>query len=82
MEQYSWIIGCFNMAASLGMSAFAHHGEKFFVDPKLITSMHRAVGVHQVASLGFLLMAVKGAPLIPFGMLSVATVLFPGVIYY
>jgi uncharacterized membrane protein YgdD (TMEM256/DUF423 family) len=27
-------------------------------------------------------MAVKGAPLLPFSMLSIATILFPGVVYY
>ena len=70
------------MAASLGMSAFAHHGEKFFGDPKVVQSMHRAVGVHQVASIGFLVLAIKGASLLPFTMLTAATILFPGVVYY
>jgi hypothetical protein len=46
-EHAAWIIGCVNMAASLGFSAFAHHGEKFFKgDMKVVESMHRAVGVH------------------------------------
>ena len=68
------------MAASLGFSAYAHHAKTIQENSR--TSMHRAVGVHQVASLGFILLSLKGTPLIPFGTLCVATSLFPFVIYY
>lgn len=54
--------------------------------------MFRAVNMHQVASLGFILVAssmfrhtrqdgIKETPHLPFATLFVATLLFPGLIY-
>ena len=80
METISWILGCTNMASSLVFSAIGHHSKK--LDDVGRTSMNRACNMHQIASLGFLLLAHQGAPVIPFSMLCVATVLFPGVVYY
>lgn len=70
------------MASSLAFSAIAHHGKK--MDDAVKVSMHRAVTVHQISAIGFIILALayKETPLIPFAVLSVATLLFPGVIYY
>ncbi len=70
------------MASSMAFSAIAHHSKK--MDETVRVSMHRAVTVHQVSALGFLVLAFayKETPAIPFALLSAATLLFPGVIYY
>lgn len=70
------------MASSMAFSAIAHHSKK--MEDSVRVSMHRAVTIHQVSALGFLLLAFayKETPVIPFSLLTVATVLFPGVIYY
>ncbi len=46
--------------------------------------MHRAVSMHQLSGLGFIVLATcyDETPIIPFGMLAIASALFPGVIYY
>ena len=44
--------------------------------------MLRACSVHQLASLGFILLSFKGAPIGMTVMLSTATFLFPYVVYY
>ena len=41
------------MAFSLGFSAYAHHAKS--LDEIGRTSMHRAVGVHQIAALGLII---------------------------
>ena len=84
LEQACWAIGCVNMAVSMVFSAIGHH--KKSLDEAGKASMHRACNIHQIASLGFMVLAHTGTdgvpPMIPLLMLSVATVLFPGVIYY
>merc|ERR1712086_978467 len=83
MDIVSWCYGCFNMAASLAFSAVAHHS-KHMSDVNKI-SMHRAVGVHQLSALGFLIMGSmykETPPLIPFGILFIANCFFPCLIYY
>ena len=55
MEQAAWALGCVNMTASMVFSMIAHHSKKF--DEVSKTSMHRAVNMHQIAALGFLLLA-------------------------
>ena len=85
LESISWFLGCSNMAASLVFQAIAFHSPK--LDGKMKDSMLRACNVHQVASLGFILLALNKSPesywnTMNFSILSVATTLFPGVIYY
>ena len=80
MEQAVWALGCVNMTASMVFSMIAHHSKK--LDEISKVSMHRAVNMHQVAALGFILLAYQGAPLLPLSMLTVGTLLFPGVIYF
>lgn len=82
LDTVSWILGCANMAASLAFSAIAHHSKKLEEPAKL--SMHRAVTIHQISAIGFLILAsqYRETPLVPLAILSTATILFPGVIYY
>ena len=70
------------MASSMAFSAIAHHSKK--MEEPVRVSMHRAVTIHQVSALGFLILACayKETPVIPFALLSAASLLFPGVIYY
>lgn len=72
------------MASSMVFSAIAHHSKK--MEEPVRVSMHRAVTIHQVSALGFLILAFaykeQQTPVVPFGLLTVATLLFPGVIYY
>ena len=68
------------MAASLAFSAYGHHSKKLNEVAK--GTMARAVQMHQISALGFLVLTQIDTPMLPLTMLSVATVLFPGVIYY
>lgn len=70
------------MASSMAFSAIAHHSKTMTEAVKV--SMHRAVTIHQVSAIGYILLALayKETPIVPFTVLSVATLLFPGVIYY
>ena len=61
-------------------SMIGHH--KKTLDDAAKKSIERAVGIHQLAAIGFMVLAYNDAPLVPLCMLSVATVLFPGLIYY
>jgi len=81
-DQISWLIVCVSMASSLAFSAIAHHSKK--MDELTRVGMHRAVTVHQLSSIGFLILAsaYKETPVVPFTLLSAATLLFPGVIYF
>ena len=82
LDQVSWVIGCASMASSLAFSAIAHHSKK--MDEVVRVGLHRAVTVHQLSAIGFLILsfAYKETPPLPFALLSAATMLFPGVIYY
>ena len=80
MEHACWAIGCVNMAVSMVFSAIGHHKESLGEKGK--ASIQRACNIHQLASIGFMVLAYQGAPLVPVSLLSVATILFPGVIYY
>lgn len=80
MDFAAWVIGCVNMTASLAFSAIGHHSKS--LDEVARISMHRAVNVHQLASVGFLVLSQLDTPYVPLGILSVATLLFPGVVYY
>jgi uncharacterized membrane protein YgdD (TMEM256/DUF423 family) len=66
----------------LAFSAIAHHSQK--IDEITRISMHRAVSIHQLSGLGFIIMAAcyDEIPVLSFGVLIIATALFPGVIYY
>ena len=80
LEHASFAIGCVNMAASMVFQAIGFHSKK--LDEAARKSMERACSIHQVASIGFMILAYHDAPIIPFSMLCVATLLFPGLIYY
>lgn len=80
METISWVLGCSNMAVSFALQAYSYHAKS--LDEVARQSMFRAVNVHQMASLGFILLSLKGASVIPFAILGVASFLFPGVLYY
>jgi hypothetical protein len=80
METLSWVLGCSNMALSFVFQAIGYHSKS--LDEAAKSSMLRAVNVHQMASIGFILLSFKGAPVIPFSILSAATFLFPGVLYF
>eukprot|EP00356_Strombidium_inclinatum_P005622 CAMPEP_0170491284 /NCGR_PEP_ID=MMETSP0208-20121228/10735_1 /TAXON_ID=197538 /ORGANISM="Strombidium inclinatum, Strain S3" /LENGTH=112 /DNA_ID=CAMNT_0010766833 /DNA_START=42 /DNA_END=380 /DNA_ORIENTATION=- len=71
------------MASSLVFQAIGFHSSKLQANQQ--QAMLRAVNVHQLASLGFILLAFSkksSMNSLHFGLLSVATALFPGVIYY
>lgn len=80
MEKACWILGCTNMTASLVMSTIGFH--KKSLDDATRKAIERSVNVHQVASVGFLLLAYQKGPLIPSVLLMAATFLFPYVIYF
>jgi len=68
------------MAASLALSAYGHHSKKLNEAAK--GTMARAVQMHQISALGFFILTQVDTPMLPIAMLSLATALFPGVIYY
>ena len=70
------------MAASLVFQAITAHSKK--LDEKMKNSLSKACNVHQLASLGFILLALTRSPwnVYNFWLLTTATTLFPGVIYY
>ena len=80
MDKACWVSGCINMTASLIFSTIGFHKKSLEADAR--RAIERAVNVHQVASLGFLLLAYQGGPLVPSMMLFGATLLFPYVIYF
>merc|ERR1711997_361251 len=80
MDTACWIYGCVNMTASLIFSTIGFHKKN--LEPDARRAIERAVNVHQVASLGFLVLAYQGGPLIPSAMLFGATLLFPYVISF
>ena len=80
MEYLCWLTGCVNMGLSLGFQAYGYHSKS--LDAAGRENMLRAVNVHQIASIGFILLSFKGAPLLPTIALSIATFLFPYVLYY
>lgn len=75
-----WAVGCTNMAFSWALSAYSYHAKGLDDKGRLI--MGRAVHMHQGASIGFMILANIGAPIIPTTILTIATILFPGVVYY
>ena len=85
IEQASWFLGCANMAASLVFQAITFHSSK--LDVKMKDSLLRAVNVHQLSALGFILLALNKNTksywnTTYFWLLTSATCLFPGVIYF
>ena len=55
VELASWILGCVNMTASLAFSAIGYH--KKSLDETGRNTMARAVNMHQVSAIGFLILA-------------------------
>ena len=55
LDTVSWLFGCTTMAASMAFSAIAHHSKK--MDDVSKISMHRAVTIHQISAIGFLVLA-------------------------
>ena len=80
MDTACWISGCLNFTASLIFSTIGFHKKN--LEPDARRAIERAVNVHQVASVGFLVLAYQGGPMIPSVMLFGATCLFPYVIYF
>ena len=72
------------MTGSLIFSAIAAHHSK--LDEKMKNAVRWGTNVHQVASLGFILLALDKSnswmQYINMAVLTTATILFPGVIYY
>lgn len=56
LQNIAWILGCANMGISMAFSAIAHHSKK--MDDIVRTSMHRAVTIHQISALGFILLSL------------------------
>jgi hypothetical protein len=80
-----WIIGCVNIGLTLIFSGIAFHSKS--LTNKSRESLLKAVEVHKVASLGFILLSLNRNLFgywrtVGLAMLSVATFLFPGVVYY
>ena len=82
--------GCANMALSMGFGAVAAHKSTLTQEQR--NSMFRAVNMHQLSALGFILLAsnmfryvredgTRELAHLPFATLFVATLLFPGLIY-
>eukprot|EP00347_Sterkiella_histriomuscorum_P021538 403333626 len=69
------------MGLSLAFQAYGHHSKEL-EKSNYKQGFLRATSVHQVASLGFILLSMKGASLPMVIMLSTATFLFPYVVYY
>ena len=72
------------MAFSIAVSAWAAHSKK--LDDAARTHLHRSINVHQMAAIGFLVLGSYYADSTwqtgLFGILGIASFLFPGVIYY
>ena len=90
LDSVSCFCGCINMALSMVFGAIAAHKQSLTPDQR--NSMFRAVNMHQLSSLGFILLSTslfryvkedgtKELPNLPFVTLFVATLLFPGLIY-
>ncbi len=79
MDYLCWAAGCINLGLSLGFQSYGYHSKS--LDAAAKDSMIRATSVHQLASIGFILLSMKVAPLIPTAILTIATCLFPFNLY-
>jgi uncharacterized membrane protein YgdD (TMEM256/DUF423 family) len=90
LDDISVYFGCANMALSMVFGAIGAH--KTTLTPDQRNSMYRAVNMHQLSALGFILLAsnmfryvredgTREMAHLPFATLFVATLLFPGLIY-
>ena len=68
------------MGLSLVFQSIGYHSKS--IDAAGKDKMIRATSVHQLASLGFILLSMKGAPILPTVTLAIATSLFPYVLYF
>ena len=79
MDYLCWATGCINFGLSLGFQSYGYHSKS--LDAVAKDQMVRATNIHQVAALGFILLSMKGAPVIPTALLTIATCLFPFNLY-